>query len=86
MNKFDTGQWEIWIDDVDGELAMKQTDQAMNRISVVEAKVFELLKQENEKMKTAVIGLYNAIKLAPHVNVKLALDFAEEVLELGSPK
>lgn len=80
MNQFDTGEWEIWIDDVAGELAMEQTDMARRKISVVEAEVFEAIKQENKRLHTALSGLYVSIKLAPHVDQGAAIVYAEAVL------
>lgn len=35
---FDTGYWTIWIDDVDGQLAMRKTSGAVAKIEVVEQK------------------------------------------------
>lgn len=46
-----------------------------------DTEVFELVeKSEYEKMKLAVVGLYNSIKLAPHVDSTQAVKYAEEVL------
>ncbi len=38
---FDTGHWQIWIDDLDGELAMKRTITAVREVSVVEQETFD---------------------------------------------
>jgi predicted oxidoreductase len=51
MGEFDTGVWEIWIDDVDGELAMKKTELARREISVVELTAFNALEAENAKLR-----------------------------------
>lgn len=44
----------------------------------------DLWEPEYMKLKTALSGLYVAVKLAPHVDMKTALSFAEEVLKLDS--
>lgn len=61
----DFGAWVIWIDDVDGELAMKRTDLAATQIEVIEAlpalnkissleKQIEYLKKDMEAMREAL--------------------------------
>lgn len=47
----DTGVWEIWIDDLDGELAMDQNERSINKIEVVEKSVFDRLAT---KMKNLI--------------------------------
>jgi len=39
--KYETGHWEIWIDDLDGEIAMVKTGRAKRDVLVVEEEVFE---------------------------------------------
>lgn len=48
----DTGVWEIWIDDVNGELAMEKDDGAARKIEVVERSVFnEVLFERDAKQR-----------------------------------
>lgn len=67
----DTGWWNIWIDNVDGKLAMEKSNGAHSSLPVVEEQVFLRIVDERDKLanalKTAcdVIDLQNdAINLA----------------------
>lgn len=48
MSELETGEWEIWIDNVCGELAMTKTDLARRKVLVVEAEVFEKIAQSEK--------------------------------------
>lgn len=39
----ETGRWEIWIDDLDGELAMGKNDMARRKVEVVEKEALDNL-------------------------------------------
>lgn len=51
----DTGLWEIWIDNLDGNLAMRKTQMAKRKIEVVELEVFDrALEQRDQAYKVAL--------------------------------
>jgi len=54
MSEVETGEWEIWIDDVCGELAMTKGHLARRKISVVELEAFQVLQVQNKVMASAL--------------------------------
>lgn len=80
MSKYDTGQWEIWIDDLDGELAMVRDGRAKRDVLVVESTAFEAALRDLDSLKKLLRDI--EIEVAPNRRGCTSRGAAEKVLAL----